>query len=342
MRVFKRGAVYWFEVVYEGKRIQRSTRTRNMRAAKIIADAFHVALAKGDVGITERKVAPPFREAMQSFLAWSAAEHKAHPATASRYQVGSKALLKHFKEVRLDAINPDEVERFKATRSAEKGARTKRSLRPATVNRELACLKALFNFAIKADVVLRNPVSRVKFLPEQNEQNRVITFQEQRADLSHATPTLRDVALLILETGMRQEEVYTLEAENVRLAQRFLVIPKGKTPAARRRINLTSTAHAILTERLAKHPRGYLFPCETNACRPIPKVNNAQDRAVRDSKLKAFRLYDLRHTWATRAAESGVGLVTLASMLGHSRIQVVMRYAHPTQSHQQSAMERIE
>ena len=40
---------------------------------------------------------------------------------------------------------------------------TTQRLRPATVNRELACLKALVNHAIKADHLLRNPVSKVKF-----------------------------------------------------------------------------------------------------------------------------------------------------------------------------------
>ena len=88
----------------------------------------------------------------------------------------------------------------------------------------------------------------------------------------------------------------------------------------------------ILRERLKTPGCPYVFPCETDADRPIPKVNNAHDRAVRDSKVAPFRLYDLRHTWATRAAEAGIDLVTLAAMLGHSRIQMVMRYAHPTQA----------
>jgi integrase len=55
-----------------------------------------------------------------------------------------------------------------------------------------------------------------------------------------------------------------------------------------------------------------------------------------------FRLYDLRHTFATRAAEAGVDLVTLASLMGHSRIQMVMRYAHPTEEHQINAIRKIE
>jgi len=86
----------------------------------------------------------------------------------------------------------------------------------------------------------------------------------------------------------------------------------------------------------------YLFPCNVDAARPVPKVNNAHDKAVRDSKVARFRLYDLRHTWATRAAESGIDLVTLAALLGHSKIQMVLRYAHPSQEHQARSVERLE
>jgi site-specific recombinase XerD len=43
---------------------------------------------------------------------------------------------------------------------------------------------------------------------------------------------------------------------------------------------------------------------------------------------------------ATRMAQAGVDLVTLAGMLGHSRISLVMRYAHPSDEHQFAAMEK--
>jgi integrase len=212
---------------------------------------------------------------------------------------------------------------------------------PATVNRELACLKALFNHVLKADVPLRNPVSRVKFCEEHNEQTRVLSVAEQEKYLAKATPMLRDVATLMLETGMRPEEVYRIRRENVQLAQGFLVNPFGKTKAARRRVPLTATARSVLAARMSGEGT-YLFPCETDSTRSVPKVNNAHDRAVRDSTVITFRLYDLRHTWATRAAMSGIDLVTLAAMLGHSRIQMVLRYAHPTQEHQHQAMEKLE
>lgn len=71
-------------------------------------------------------------------------------------------------------------------------------------------------------------------------------------------------------------------------------------------------------------------------------MNAAHTATVKRCKVAPFRLYDLRHTWATRSAMSGVDLVTLAAMLGHSRIQMVLRYAHPTEEHQFAAMKKLE
>lgn len=352
MSIFKRGNVYWYHFLFNGQHIQESTKQGNPRVARQIEAAFRTALAKGEVGITERKKAPGFKAAMRSFLAWSEQQHKRHPATSRRYRVSSAALLSHFGDPPIDRITPEDVERFKATRAMEyktvkgkeKGQRkqTKKRLMPATVNRELACLKALFNHAVKSDLAVRNPVSRVDFLSEQNEQTRVLSFDEQARYLAAATPMLRDIATLMLETGMRPEEVYRIQPENVNLAGGFLFNPAGKTKAARRRVPLTVVARNVLTCRMAGLEAPFLFPCDTDAARPVPKVNNAHDRAVKKSKVAPFRLYDLRHTWATRAAESGIDLVTLAALLGHSKIQMVLRYAHPTQEHQARSVERME
>jgi integrase len=321
MSIFKRGRIYWYHFLHDGQHVQRSTKQGNPRVVRQIEAAFRTALAKSE---------------------WSEKQHEAHPGTFRRYVVSSAALLRHFGDQSLDRITPEDVERFKATRATAKGQRTNRRIKPATVNRELACLKALFNHAIKSDLPVRNPVSRVGFLPEQNDQTRVLTFEEQARYLAVATPTLGDVATLMLETGMRPEEVYRIQPENVNLAGGFLSNPYGKTKAARRRVPLTTAARSVLNRRKHEVETSFLFPCETDPARPVPKVNNAHDRAVRDSKVAPFRLYDLRHTWATRAAEAGIDLVTLAALLGHSKIQMVLRYAHPTQQHQTQAVERFE
>jgi len=342
MAIFKRGRVYWFHFFFDGQHVQRSTKQRNPNVARQIEAAYRTKLAKGEAGIHERKKVPNFDETMEKFLLWSKAEHAAHPRTHTRYKTSSVALLNHFKQSLLDSVTPEDVERFKTDRAGHKGKRTKRALRPATINRELACGKALFNFAIKAGLPLQNPFSRVKFLAEENDQTRVRSYREEEAYLKSASQPPRDVAILMLETGMRPEEVYRITRANVHLEDGYLTNPFGKTKAARRRIMLTEKATSVLKARSESAGGEYLFPHLRHPNKPMLKVNKAHSGALRRSRVPQFRLYDLRHTWATRAAMSGIDLVTLAAMLGHSRIQMVMRYAHPTAEHQAEAMRNLE
>jgi integrase len=342
MSIFKRGRTYWFHFWFDGRHVQRSTKQGNPRVARQIEAAYRTQLARGEVGIYETKGIPIFSEAMRNFLAWSKQEHESHPRTHRRYVTSSIALQRHFGSFRLDAITPETVERFKGLRASQKSRKTGRLLRPASVNRELACGKAMYNFAIKADIPLRNPFSRVNFLAEQNEQTRVLSYEEERAYLAAASQPLRDIAVLMVETGMRPEEVYTIRGENLRMGDAYLINPHGKTKAAKRKIALTTRALAVLKRRLAGAKGDCVFPHQKDPDRPMLKVNSAHKGALGRSGVAPFRLYDLRHTWATRAAMSGIDLVTLAAMLGHSRIQMVLRYAHPSQQHQADAMRRLE
>src|SRR5882757_7075938 len=104
MSIYKRNGVYWFHFVFSGEHVQKSTKQGNPRTARQIEAAYKTALAKGEVGITERKKAPGLKAAMKSFLDWSEGEHESHPATYRRYRVSSIALLSHFNDMRIDRI----------------------------------------------------------------------------------------------------------------------------------------------------------------------------------------------------------------------------------------------
>jgi len=256
-----------------------------------------------------------------------------------RYKTSSKPLLlfAKFRGRAIDEIAADDIEGYKTRRASQNGKKTKRPIKPATINRELACLKAMYNHALKKRHDFRNPVSEIEFLSENNEQTRVLSFEEQRKYLASASDTLKDVATLMLETGMRPEEVYRIRKENVFTEQRYLFNPFGKTKAAKRKIPLTTSALAIIKRRTDEAKGEYLFPHRSDKDKPMLKVNNAHTTALKNSKVKTFRLYDLRHTWATRAAEGAMDMPTLAALLGHSKLNMVMRYAHPQEQHQADA-----
>lgn len=62
---------------------------------------------------------------------------------------------------------------------------------------------------------------------------------------------------------------------------------------------------------------------------------------IKKLELK-FRLYDCRHTFASRAVEDGIDLLVLASILGHSNLKMVMRYAHPSEGFKAKAIRKME
>ena len=68
MAIFKRGKVYWFHFYWNGQHIQRSTRQGNPRTARQIEAAHKTQLAKGEVGIEERKPVPRLKDFAQRFI----------------------------------------------------------------------------------------------------------------------------------------------------------------------------------------------------------------------------------------------------------------------------------
>src|SRR5204862_5221460 len=85
----------------------------------------------------------------------------------------------------------------------------------------------------------KNPVRKVKFLAEDNEQMRVLTSDEEKLYLLAASQPLRDIATMMLETGMRPDEVCRIRRENVHHAEGYLFNPFGKTKAVSRNVPLT-------------------------------------------------------------------------------------------------------
>jgi integrase len=345
MSLYKRGGVWWYDFEVNGARIRESTSLPSRSSA-----AREEALRKAELIQNPGREAswepePRFGEfAFKEFAAWSENQHREHPSTHERYMRSVKVLIRFFGQRTLGSISSGDVERFKIIRSRQrrKNARDGRTVTPAAVNRDLAVLRILFNLAIRMRKAKSNPVAGVKLLPEHNLQMRVLSWEEESAYLAAASQPLRDVAALMLETGMRPGEVFHLRREDVSLELGFLSIPTGKTAFARRTIPLTQRAREVLARRMPEAKSEWLFPAATDSSRPLASVADAHEAALRRAGIELpFRLYDLRHTALTRMAMAGIDLPTLRELAGHASIQMTMRYVHPTPEHKRAAMEKL-
>ena len=254
-------------------------------------------------------------------------------------------LKRFFRGKWLDGITPEAVEQFRQVRLREqrKNAHDGSTIAPATVNRALETLRLLFNH-----LELKSPTRKEMFSKEEG-QTRVVSVEEELAYFRQASQPLRDIAMVILQTGFRPDEVFRMEVRNLDLVRRTIFNPIGKTKAARRVIPMTNDVFGILQCRVkaARSPWVFYSPAGPGRAehldQPIKSVRKAHDAALNRAGIQQhFRLYDLRHTYATRAAQAGIDVLTLAALLGHTTVQMTSRYVHPTDQHKREAAQKLE
>jgi integrase len=320
--IYKRGGVYHYQFSIGGKRYRGTTKTTNKAAALRVEAEKRITCCQRVNKATERSEDLDFPDAMIRFLTWAKLQVK--PRTHQRYGVSSRRLSAHFGEIPIRDLDTNGVERFKAIRVTE--------CSPAGTNRDLACLRTFRNWCVRMEL----PIGRfhVQFLPEQSGNLRIVSHAEKKTYLGSADSFLRDVATIIVETGMRPAELFALCGDNISLNERYVVIPTGKTRFARRTIPLTTRAFEVLN-RLWKP--GALFPGAA-----AHQVAMRRHTAVCKRLGACFRLYDFRHTYGSRMAMAGVDLMTLRELMGHSSITIMQRYCHPTPEHKRTAMARLE
>ncbi len=246
-----------------------------------------------------------------------------------RDETSLKNLKRFFRGATIQDIGPEQVERFKAKRKAE--------VSPATVNRELACLKTMFSKAVEWGKLTANPVKAVKKFKENNVQERILNGAEARRLLECAGPGIRPVLIVALNTGMRRNEILSLKWHDVNFIKGFILIEDSKSGKSRK-VPMNATVFETL-KSLSRSSEYVFFNPETKD--HVKDIKTGFRAACRRAEIKGLRLHDLRHTAASKMIEAGVDLVTVSKILGHSSIQMTMRYAHPTPENMKRAVEKL-
>jgi integrase len=238
---------------------------------------------------------------------------------------------RHLKGKPLAAITRPVIENLARVRAAEHAGmkHAKRPLRPATVNRYMATLSALLNYAHERGWLTSVP--RLRKLDEGNKRVRFLTHEEARRLLKHLPKHLRPIVEFSLATGLRQANVAHLRWEQVDLRRKVAWIhadqAKGKTTIS---VPLSANAIAILRAQRGQH-RQWVFPYRGE---PVKQpANTAWFAALRKAKIEHFRWHDLRHTWASWHVQSGTPLPVLMELGGWKDLKLVLRYAHLAPSH---------
>jgi integrase len=350
--IYKRGKAYWYNFRWtvknaEGRnesfRIRQSARTQKRKEAEDAEDEHRRALRLGEIHPNDpwpkpAASAPPvFRAFSKEFLQYAKTHTK--PGTHTFYSVCLDRLLTFaaVADAPLNAITGETVSRYARHRQEV----PENSV--VTVNGDLRTLRRVLHIAAEWGKLDRVPA--IHELPQSQGRDRVLSFAEEAKYLAKASENLRDATILAVDTGMRpNSELFPLKWADVDLTVRpesphgVLHVRQGKTDSAQRSLPLTPRVAEVLQRRKkaaeAKgKPSAFVFP-GAGISGHITSVQHPHRTAIEDSRLASFEFYCWRHTFGTRAAQSGMDRFTLARLMGHSSPSVAARYyIHVTETH---------
>jgi integrase len=249
----------------------------------------------------------------------------------------------HFGAMRLDAITPLAIERYRRQRRDAKPAPAE-----ATINRELATLSHIFSKAVEWRWLDRLPVRPQKATES---AGRIIALTDAECDallaaaIAGPNPDLWLFIAFGLNTAMRHSEIMGTRWDQLDLANRRLYIPHAK--AGERTQPITPELAAMLAgeREMREDCDGWIFP---SPHRDTGSGHRARmDRPFRDAVVAAgldpglVTPHVMRHTAITRLVEAGVDLPTIQRISGHKTLAMVLRYAHVHDPHIDDAIRAL-
>ena len=341
MSIYKRNNTCWYKFMWKGDMVRESTRQGNRNVARQMEAAHRASLAKGEVGIREKKAAPQLSHFLRNdFVPFVKTKHAAKSGTADYYADGANMVCKcDWASESLDKISDQHAQHFAAKYAALSASR---------INCGLRTLRRALNLAFEWGKLERP--AKITLAKGERQRDTVLSDRDWQRYIAECPQPWRDAAIIVRGTGMRPGEVFALRWENIYLNGNggLIQVTEGKTKAARRMLPMVPAVYAALRARweAAGSPEsGWLFPTSSGEGhlnkdtakdqhkRAIARVNA---KAKPNDTLKHFQPYILRHTALTRLAEAGCDVFTLARIAGHSSITITQRYVHP----QADAIER--
>jgi integrase len=221
-------------------------------------------------------------------------------------------------------------------------------LAPASVNRELELLSAIFSYALDLGVFVgTNPCRRVKRLDEDNERTRILFYEEEErlmAQLVDRRAHLAPIVQLALHTMLRKTELLSLRKGNLDFERGLIWASNSggqRTKSKKSRpVPMNSLARQMLLELCRASESEYVFPNEETGSY-IKDIKTAFTSACRDGKIKDLRFHDLRRTGATRLGEAGTDAFYITAILGHADVNTSQVYTIATNEGLRRAMESL-
>ena len=263
-------------------------------------------------------------------------------STKRSYELAVSTWILLMGDSEVTAIDLPLIDSFKTKAKATKVVRSKadqpKYLTSSTINIYLRSLKAVFGKAVELKLIDSNPFTKSKLVKISKKAPAFLKPEEQEILLEKVkNPRLRRLFVFLFNTGCRTSEALFLKIENVNLPTRTAsIVCDGDftTKTGRSRaVPLNDKAVEALTAQIGKRTSGRAWDYT------LSYASHAFKKAAIEAGVGHLHLYNTRHSAASNLLEKGATIASVASLLGHTSINVVMNhYAHLTAGHLQSTV----
>ena len=261
---------------------------------------------------------------------------KSHKKSWEKDLTRLKPLIKFFGGKCFAAITPLMVQEYISLRKKGELRISKETISTSTINRELACLKHMFTMAIQWGKAEVNPVKKVKLFKENNQRVRYLEREEAGRLVECCQGHTRRVVIIALNTGMRRSELLKLKWSDIDFRRDIIYLHDTKN-GEKRELPMNDAVKQAFIKQPKHKDSDYIF-CGRNGV-PFKDIKKSFLAALRKTGIINFRFHDLRHTFASWLAMSGVDLNTIRVLIGHKSIRMTQRYAHLSPAHNKRAVD---
>lgn len=207
-------------------------------------------------------------------------------------------------------------------------------------------LSAVFSFAIRSEIVERNPCETAAVRKTDNQRERFLTLEEvaqlgaalDALEAEGVNPKAVNIVRLWALTGCRREEIAALKWAEVNLADGLLELDDSKTGKSVR--PLGAAAVALLESLPREVASGFVFPAERGEGY-FQGTKRIWAKAVKKARLPGVTPHTLRHTIGSTAISTGEALALTGAILGHSNPRSTAIYAHVQNDPSRRAANRV-
>ena len=321
MRIYRRGITYWVRAQRQNRDYRRSLKTTDRAIADRRARAW---LGELDAIAWGEKPRRTYAEAEEKFIREHLTAIKR--GSALRYADCLRHLSEHFGTMTLDQITSAALSDFETKRRLQ-------GLSPSTIRLDLRCLSSMLTSCVDWEWIDANIVPAFlhrrakRGLKESPPRTRYLTEAEEVALLNAARPELRQAMVLAIDTGLRREELFSLQWWQVDL-DRGLITTTTNTKSGRPRVvPLPERSCAIL----AALPRGadHVLVNPVTGRRYGDMSEGLASAQKRAGISGGVCWHDLRRTAGCRWLQrDGKRIEEVSILLGHSTVKMTEeRYA---------------